>query len=155
MGGYEWIIWAGLVILFAVIEMVAGEFTFMMLALGSLAGLVAELAGAPWWLAFLIAAAVAVLGIFLLRPPLLRRLRRGADPAKSNIDAIIGSTGRVTLAVTGTGGQVKLVNGETWSARLAPDHPGDLAPGTEVRVVAVDGASVVIEASHDAVRGKQ
>jgi len=153
MGGYEWIIWAALIILFAVIEMTSGEFTFMMLALGSAAGLVAELAGAPWWLAFVIAAVVAVLGIFLLRPPLLRRLRRSADPAKSNIDAIIGSAGRVLIEVTATGGQVKLANGETWSAHLPAGAPGPLPVGAEVHVLAVDGASVVIEASHDAIRG--
>ncbi|HEY0249057.1 MAG TPA: NfeD family protein [Gryllotalpicola sp.] len=145
MGGYEWIIWIALIIVFVVVEMLLAEFTFMMLALGALGGLVGELFGAPWWLSVIIAAAVALFGIFLLRPPLLRRLRRNSDPARSNLDAVVGSTGHVLLQVGETGGQVKLANGETWSAHLLDGVSGTIPPGVEVRVLAVDGASVVIE----------
>jgi len=145
MGGFEWIIWAALIIAFVVIAMLTAEIEFMLLALGALGGLVADLLGAPWWLAVIIAAVIAVLGTFLLRPRLLHLLERSGDPAKSNIDAIVGATGRVLLQVTTTGGQVKLANGETWSARIREGVTPIIPPGTEIRVLAVDGASVVIE----------
>lgn len=142
---YFWIGWLILIVLFVTIEVATAEFTFLMLAIGSLAGLVAELLGAPWWLQIPIAAIVALLGVFLVRPPLLRALRRGADPAKSNIDAVIGQAGRVLLPVTPTGGQVKLANGETWTARLAPGASAStLDPDSPVTVTAIDGASVVV-----------
>lgn len=144
MGGFEWVIWAALIVVFVAIAMLTAEIEFMLLALGALGGLVADLLGAPWWLAVIIAAVIAVLGTFLLRPRLLHLLQRSSDPAKSNIDAIVGSTGRVLTQVSPTGGQVKLGNGETWSARI-PEHSVALPPGTEVRVLAVDGASVIIE----------
>jgi membrane protein implicated in regulation of membrane protease activity len=145
MGGFEWIIWAALIIVFVAIAMLTAEIEFMLLALGAFGGLVADLFGAPWWLATVIAAAIAVLSTFLLRPRLLHLLERSSDPTKSNIDAIVGATGRVLLQVTRTGGQVKLANGETWSARIRDGAASVIPPGTEVRVLAVDGASVVIE----------
>lgn len=149
MGGFEWFIWAGLIVVFVVVAMATSEIEFMLLALGALGGLIADLVGAPWWLATVIAAVIAVLGTFLLRPRLLHLLQRNSDPAKSNIDAIVGTTGRVVLQVSPTGGQVKLSNGETWSARLADEAIGALMPGTEVHVLAVDGASVVIAPQAD------
>jgi len=145
MGGYEWVIWAALIIVLVAIAMLTTEIEFMLLALGAVGGLIADAAGAPWWLATVIAAVIAILGTFLLRPPLLNALRRSSDPTKSNIDAIVGTTGQVLIQVTQSGGQVKLANGETWSARLAAETAPTIGPGEHVRVLAVDGASVVIE----------
>ncbi|GAA4154636.1 hypothetical protein GCM10022286_02480 [Gryllotalpicola daejeonensis] len=145
MGGFEWVVWAALIIVLVAIAMLTTEIEFMLLALGALGGLIADLLGAPVWLAVVIAAVIAILSTFLLRPPLLNALRRGADPAKSNIDAIVGTTGQVLIQVSQSGGQVKLANGETWSARLGSETAPVLGPGTHVRVLAVDGASVVIE----------
>jgi len=145
MGGFEWVIWAALIVVFVAVAMLTAEIEFMLLALGALGGLIADLLGAPWWLATIVAAVIAVLGTFLLRPRLLHLLQRSSDPAKSNIDAIVGSTGRVLTQVSLTGGQVKLANGETWSARITEHSPVAVPPGTEVRVLAVDGASVIIE----------
>jgi membrane protein implicated in regulation of membrane protease activity len=145
MGGFEWIVWAALIIVFVAIAMLTAEIEFMLLALGALGGLIAELFGAPWWLSTVIAAVVAILGTFLLRPRLLHLLERSGDPTKSNIDAIVGTTGRVLLQVTPTGGPVKLANGETWSARVPEGDAENIQPGTEVRVLSVDGASVIIE----------
>ena len=145
MGGFEWVIWAGLIVVFVAVAMMTAEIEFMLLALGALGGLIADLFGAPWWLGTVIAAVIAVLGTFLLRPRMLNLLRRSSDPTKSNIDAIIGTTGHVLISVTETAGQVKLANGETWSARVPEGTGVVLQPGLGVRVLAVDGASVVIE----------
>jgi len=145
MNGLEWVVWAALIVVFVAIAMMTTEIEFMLLALGALAGLIVDLLGGPWWLGAVIAAVVAVLGTFLLRPRLLTLLRRNSDPAKSNMDAIVGSTGHVLIQVSETGGQVKLANGETWSARVPEGAGVVLEPGLGVRVLAVDGASVVIE----------
>ena len=49
------------------------------------------------------------------------------------------------LAVTDLGGQVKLANGETWSARLTPAHEHTTLPeGDRVIVTRVDGATVEV-----------
>jgi membrane protein implicated in regulation of membrane protease activity len=144
---FAWIIWLVLILVFIIIEMLSLDFVFIMLAIGSVGGLVSGLLGAPWWLQLLIAAVLSVALIFFIRPPLLHRLKRGGDPAKSNVDALIGMNGTVVSTVTRTSGLVKLAVGETWTARLASQPgsaPAELAPGENVIVVAIEGATAVV-----------
>ena len=142
---YSWVIWLVLILLFVTIEMLTLEFTFLMLAIGSFVGLLSGLFGVPWWAQFLIGAAASVVLLLLVRPPLLRALRKGEDPAKSNVDALLGARGLVVQTVSGHGGQVKLSNGELWTAVVPTDSPAtSLEPGTAVRVLAIEGATAVV-----------
>jgi membrane protein implicated in regulation of membrane protease activity len=138
---WAWIGWLVLILVFLVIEMLTLDFTFLMLSIGGLAGLVSDLLGAPIWLQVIIAAAVAAVLVLLLRPPLLRRLRRGEDPTPSNVEALIGIGGVVVSSVSAHAGQVKLANGDTWTART---EAGDLEPGVRVRVSRIDGATAIV-----------
>lgn len=145
---YVWVIWLIVALLCFIIEMVTLEFTFLMLGLGSIVGLVASLTGLPWWAQILIAAGAALLLLFLVRPSLLQRLQRGGEPALTNVDAIIGMQGEVTKTFVRSAGEVTLQNGETWSARVstaAGSMPTrDLDVGERVVVTAISGASVVV-----------
>lgn len=142
---YAWIAWLVLILAFATIEVFTLEMTFLMLALGSVAGLLSGLFGIPWWAQFAIAAVVSVALILLIRPPLLRALRRGGDPARSNIDALIGAEGSVVQTLGVSGGQVRLSNGETWTARLSPaTEQTDVPVGGRVLVTGIDGATAVV-----------
>lgn len=138
---WAWVVWLVLIALFIVIEMFTLEFTCLMLALGSTAGLVVSLTGAEFWLQVVVAAVIGVLLILFLRPPLLARLSKNADPAKSNVDALIGMHGMVVETVTTTSGQVKLQNGDTWTARTGYQM---LSPQTPVVVSAINGAVAVV-----------
>ena len=139
---FAWIGWLVLILVFLVIEMLTLDFTFLMLSIGGIAGLGADLLGAPIWLQVIIAAAVAAVLILVLRPPLLKRLRRGEDPTPTNVAALVGLTGQVLSTVTPHGGQVKLSNGDTWTAR--PDRTAQLEPGTVIRVSRIDGATAFV-----------
>lgn len=143
---FAWIGWLVLILIFITVEMLTLEFTFLMMAVGSVVGLVSGLFGVPWWGQLIVAAVASVLLLLLIRPPLLRLLKRGADPAKSNVAALLGIQGTViqTLSTT-AGGQVKLSNGETWTARIdsaAPAH--DLQPGERVLVAGIEGSTAVV-----------
>ncbi|MFB7890967.1 NfeD family protein [Microbacterium sp. NPDC056044] len=138
---WAWIGWLVLILIFLVIEMLTLDFTFLMLSIGGLAGLLTDLLGAPIWLQVIIAAGVAAALVLLLRPPLLRRLRRGEDPTPSNVDALIGLGGTVVSSIGSHGGQVKLANGDIWTART---ESGDLEPGARVRVSRIEGATAVV-----------
>lgn len=141
--GFAWIVWLALILIFLVIEIFTVDFTFLMIAVGSVGGLVSSLFGVPWLLQLIIAGALSILLIFFVRPPLLRALRKGEDPAKSNIDALTGLTGIVVAGFTGTPDHVKLANGETWTLRPADDAI-TLALGDKVAVVAIEGATAVV-----------
>ncbi len=140
---WGWLIWLAFALVFVVIEVFTLDLLFAMLAVGALAGMVTELAHGQFWLQIVLAAVVAVLLIFALRPPLLRRLRRGGSTVKHNIDAISGLAGIIEASgAIDRPATVKLANGETWSARAAEDLP--LSPGDRVTVVRVIGATVEV-----------
>ncbi|MCK6065209.1 NfeD family protein [Microbacterium sp. dk485] len=125
-----------------VIEMLTLDLTFLMLSIGGLAGLGSDLLGAPLWLQVILAAAVAAVLLLALRPPLLKRLHRGSDTRPSNVDALLGLDGRVLATVSTFAGQVKLANGDIWTARS--DGQGEIEPGTPVRVARIDGATAYV-----------
>src|SRR3954462_15159555 len=110
---YMWIAWLSLAFVFVIIELLTLEFTFLMLAAGSLiGGLGVNLLGGPWWLQILAAAVLSVLLLFTIRPLLLRRLHRRDPDVKTNVDAIYGLSGRVLSRFVDNAGLVKLDNCE-------------------------------------------
>ena len=66
-----------------------------------------------------------------------RRMRR--VKVETGVENLIGSIGEVTAALAPVG-QIRVL-GELWQARAS----SDLAPGTSVRVVAVDGLMLDVE----------
>jgi len=141
---YIWIAWLVLALLFVIIELLTLEFTFLMLAAGSLlGGLGVNLLGGPWWLQVAAAAALSALLLFTIRPLLLRTLHRGDEPARTNVDALYGMGARVVAAFVDDLGSVRLDNGETWTARLSADASPPMI-GDRVRVVSVLGSAVEV-----------
>ena len=146
---WSWVFWLAIILVFIIVEVMSLEFTFLMLAVGSLGGLVAGLIGAPWWVQIIVAGVLSLILLFFVRPALLRTLRRGADPARSNVDALLGLQGSVVVAFDDGRGQVKLANGETWTSRLAAGSgESALAEGEKVVVTAIDGATAVVVPAH-------
>ncbi|TIH40673.1 NfeD family protein [Subtercola vilae] len=145
MASYAWVIWLALILIFLVVETLTLDLIFLMLAIGSVGGLVSHFLGAPFLLQIPIAGVIALLLIFSIRPPLLRRLRHGSDPTKSNVEALLGLEARVLAAVTTESGSVKLSNGDTWTARVFPNASAlELLPGSLVYVKAIDGATALV-----------
>ncbi|MBN9150472.1 MAG: NfeD family protein [Salinibacterium sp.] len=120
------------------------EFTFLMIAVGSLGGLVSGLLGLPWWAQVVIAAILALLLLLAVKPPLLRRLKRGGDPTKTLVDALIGMEGTVVSDFVNGQGHVKLTVGETWTARVSPATQPPLEVGDRITVTAIDGATAMV-----------
>jgi membrane protein implicated in regulation of membrane protease activity len=142
---YVWIAWLVFILIFVIIELLTLDFTFLMLSVGSLGGLGANALGLDWWLQIVVAGALSLVLILLIRPPLLRALRRGGDPTPTNVAALIGIGGRVLSSIGENGGLVKLANGETWTARVADSarYPA-AAEGESVVVTAIEGSTAVV-----------
>jgi membrane protein implicated in regulation of membrane protease activity len=148
---WAWVVWLALILIFLIVEVLSLDFTFLMLSIGSAGGLVAGLIGAPWWVDIIVAGILSLLLLFFVRPPLLHRLRRGGDPARTNVEALLGLSGTVVVVFPDGRGQVKLANGETWTSRLgaaasASDLSGTarLVEGEQVVVTSIDGATAVV-----------
>ena len=142
---WSWVFWLAIILIFIVVEVLSLSFVYLMLAVGGLGGLIAGLIGAPWWVQIIVAAVLSLILLFFVRPPLLHVMKRGSDPALSNVEALLGQQGTVVSTFDDGRGQVKLANGETWTSRLAPGvTPATLAEGEKVVVTSIDGATAVV-----------
>jgi membrane protein implicated in regulation of membrane protease activity len=142
---HAWVFWLGLILVCVIIEVSTIDFTFLMLAIGSVGGLLTGLFGAPWWVQILVAGILSLLLLFIVRPALHRALRRGRDSTPTNVEALLGLSGVVMTDFVDGQGHVKLANGETWTARLSQltdDRP--VLAGERVVVTAIDGATAVV-----------
>lgn len=144
----HWLWWLVAAIALGVVEVLTLDLVLLMFAVGAVAAILANLAGASITVQVLVFAATSLVMLVGLRPYLLRNLRRRTPLVETNAAGLVGR-GALTLAeVTGRGGLVKLA-GEQWSARSR--DPGETFPAdVEVRVVAIDGATAVVASAEPA-----
>jgi membrane protein implicated in regulation of membrane protease activity len=141
-----WLWWVGAALVFGILEMESLSLVFAMLAGGALAGAVAYALGADVWLQCVVAAVVALLMLFVLRPWLLRHLRKRVQLVETNTAALVGRDAVALSTVTPEGGRVK-IGGEVWSARVVDEDAAPIPPGAPVRVARIEGATAVVAPS--------
>ena len=142
LGDNAWALWLSLAFLLAVAEILSLDLVLIMFAAGALAGAgVAVLAPGLWWLQILVAAAVSVGMLLLLRPTLMARVHN-MPGYRSSTAKMVGSSGVAVSQIDRTGGEIK-VDGQSWTAR---PYLSDLVieQGTEVEVYEIDGAIAVV-----------
>lgn len=137
-----WLAWIALAMIFVAVEAATADFVFIMLAGGALAGALAAGSGVVFSLQVVLAVLVAMLLIGLVRPLVKRQFATSEASGSIGSAALQGRLARVVETVTETDGRVKLA-GEVWSARV-PDGAPACEPGEEVRVLQIDGATVVV-----------
>ncbi|MFJ4169547.1 NfeD family protein [Paenarthrobacter sp. NPDC089714] len=140
LGENWWALWLTVFLAFAVVEMLTLDLFFIMLGGGALAGLVADFAGADFWLQIVVFSVVSLLMIAFVRPVALKHLRKGPAEQRTNVDRLIGQSALVIEAVSGTSGLVK-IGGDVWTARSTSEV---IDPGATVQVTRIDGATAVV-----------
>jgi membrane protein implicated in regulation of membrane protease activity len=135
------VIWLVLIVAFLMAEASTVTMISLWFAGGSLAAMLVSLLGGPVWLQILVFLAVSSILLTLLRP----LVRKHITPkiTKTNVDAVLGTTGLVTVAIDNVSavGQVKL-GGMTWTARSAS---GEAIPeGTLIRVERIEGVKAIV-----------
>lgn len=141
------IAWMSAALVLGIIEIFSVDLFFLALAASALAGGIASLLGAELWLQILAFAITAVLMLFLVRPWARKYLDRSTPKIETNARALIGKKALVLTPLLGPAGRIRL-DGEEWSARGAD---GAVFPvGSEVRVIAIEGAMAVVGAVDEA-----
>ncbi|XAS69242.1 NfeD family protein [Micrococcaceae bacterium Sec5.7] len=140
LGQNWWALWLTVFLAFAVVEMLTLDLFFIMLGGGALAGLLADFAGADFWLQIVVFCVVSLLMIAFVRPVALKHLKKGPAEQRTNVDRLIGESALVMEAVSSTGGLVK-IGGDVWTAR---SDTGVLTTGQRVVVSAIEGATAVV-----------
>jgi membrane protein implicated in regulation of membrane protease activity len=124
-------------------ELFAGDFVLLMLAAGAAA---AGLSGAVFPIGIvgelLVFAAVSALALFFVRPWIKSRFYLKSHDVKIGVSTILGSEAVVVERIDTETGQVNL-SGELWRARPF-DAERSYEPGERVRVIEVDGATVLV-----------
>ena len=135
------ILWLVLLIVFLVVEAVTVTLVSLWFAAGALAALLVSFFGAAIWLQVLVFLAVSAIALAALRPVARKYIR--PKITATNVDAVIGSTGLVTVAVDNVtaSGQVKL-GAMVWSARSTSGDP--IPEGTLVRADRIEGVKVFV-----------
>jgi membrane protein implicated in regulation of membrane protease activity len=142
MSDSMWLLWLAGALLAAILEVTSLNLVFAMFSLGAVAAAVAAGIGAPVTVQTLVFALASTLLLLVARPVGLRMLRRSTPAVATGTAGLVGRTAAVLEEVTEHGGQVKLA-GEVWTARASgPTVP--LPVGSQVTVVAIDGATAVI-----------
>ncbi|HEX6350425.1 MAG TPA: NfeD family protein [Candidatus Dormibacteraeota bacterium] len=141
-----WIFWVVVALAFAAGEVVSLAFFAVFLTLAALGAAAAAAMGGDLLVQGLVFTVLAVGGVVLARPPLLRWMhyRYRATPATlSGAQEMIGRTGLVTDAIKGghQTGHVKIM-GERWPAVTADGS--QVREGAEVRVVEIRNATLVV-----------
>ncbi|MEJ5996756.1 NfeD family protein [Corynebacterium sp. H130] len=138
MGSLVWFIVA---LLLATAELLAGEFTMLMLAGAALTTAGVALFDVPVWAEVVCFAISALLLLVFLKPYLNKHLK-SAPVLDTSVKALEGTNAQVLERVTGTDGQVRL-DGSIWSARSI-DPTVSFEVGESVNVVKIDGATAVV-----------
>ena len=136
------IIWFALLVVFLLVEAACPvHLVSIWFAVGSLTALLAAQLGGPVWLQVTLFLVVSGVLLALLWP----LVRKFLNPKITNttVDAILGSTGLVTVAIdtVAAAGQVKL-GAMVWTARSTSGAP--IPEGTIIRVDKIEGVKAFV-----------
>lgn len=141
LGDNEWSAWLGVAFIFGIVETTTLDLVFLMLAGGAASGAIAAVAGGNLLVQSLVAIAVSVGLLGVVRPVAKRHLRTPMK-ARTGAAALIGRRGIVVQEVGPQGGRIKLA-GEIWTARSF-DGESVIAPGSNVDVIEIQGATALV-----------
>ena len=138
---WEAIFWLGAMIVFLLAEAATVTLVSIWFAAGALAAVVVALTGAGLGFQVTVFLLVAALMLISLRGVVRRYIR--PKLVRTNVDAVIGTTGIVTTPINNVAalGQVKL-GGMEWSARSTDGS--HIPEGTLIRVDRVEGVKVFV-----------
>ena len=135
------IVWLVLLVLFVVAEASTVTLVSIWFAAGALVSLIASLLKAELWLQAALFFGVSGLFLLMMRPWVRTYVRPRI--VKTNVDAVIGSTGIVTEEIDNmlSCGQVKL-GSMIWTARSATGEV--IETGTRIKADRIEGVKVFV-----------
>ncbi len=137
------ILWAALVVLFLVFEMVSTAFVALYVSVGAGAALIAAVAGGGVPMQVAAFAVVGLTALVLTRPIIMRKLQQESIP--SNVHWLVGKRGIVTIEIDPDAGAGQIrVGTEFWTA-ASPEGNGSIPVSAKVEVMAVEGVTALVQ----------
>lgn len=141
-----WSFWLIMTLLLVSIQVMTGEMTFLLIAVGALTAIVADLLGAPLYVQFIIATVISIASLFWLRSFDTKRRAEDSAPSPWSVNRYVGRVGEVTEEVTSSEGMVRIGN-EIWSARTYDPTP--IPAETSVVIQQIEGAIVWVASTSE------
>lgn len=136
------LIWAGLLLVFVIVEAATVGLASVWFALGALAALICVLLGANLWVQLTVFVLVSGLSMLAFRPIAKKYINGKVEP--TNADRLIGAEALVTEAIDNLRSQGAVsIGGLVWSARS--EHDELIAKDTLVRITRIEGVKVYVE----------
>ncbi len=147
----EAMIWFALALIFLLVEANTVAVVSAWFCAGALAAMVAAFCDAPLWLEIVIFIAISGALLAAFRP--LVKKHFNAKVEKTNIDAVVGTVGKVLTPIDNiqSTGRVKL-GGMEWSARSTSGEP--IPADTVVKVDRIEGVKVFVTPAEETVNAK-
>lgn len=142
MDQYSWLIWIGLMVLFAIVEASTVNMVSIWFVGGSLVGLVVDLLGGNVWLQIVVFLVASGALLACLRP----FVKKYVTPNKTatNADMVLGRNAYLTEPVDNLRGTGALkLDGKVWSVRSMDESL--LPEGTLVKIVKLEGVKLYVE----------
>jgi membrane protein implicated in regulation of membrane protease activity len=145
MSHFDIIVWAVILALAFIGEILTVSFFLVFFALGAAVALVLALAGVGVVAQIAGFVVASLISMAVLRPALMNRLSLGSGEGYESHKGITGRSAVVTEAIEpGSSGMVRVGRGEFWTARAL--HPGRrIEEGTKVRILDTDGLTAYVE----------
>ncbi|QRV01425.1 NfeD family protein [Arcanobacterium phocisimile] len=134
-----WGIWAIILVVLLILEMLTVDFTFTMVAGGALVAAISSALGANLVVQVIAFVIVSALLLVVVRPWMRKHINNSSH-GESNVYALTGQYATAITALDESSGQVK-IGGDTWSAVSVA---GPIKAGEKVVITAVQGAHVVV-----------
>ena len=137
------IIWLLILIITVVIEFLTMGLTTVWFAGGALVAGIAALANLPVWLQIIVFLLVSILLLIFTRPVAVKYFNK--ERIRTNVESLVGKQAIVISEIDNLQGVGQVsVGGQEWSARNFVEGKL-LAPGTIVRIRAVNGVKLIVE----------
>ena len=135
------VFWLTMIVVFLLVEASTVTLVSLWFAAGSLAAMLVALTGAGIGFQVTVFVIVAAICLTALRPLVRKHIK--PKLTKTNVDAVVGSIGLVTVAIDNVSavGQVKL-GAMYWTARSVSGDP--IAEGTLVKVERIEGVKAIV-----------
>ena len=138
-----WQIWAVVAVVCLILELTSGDFFIICFSIGAVFAAISAAVGLNIYWQLFIFAVFSLLSIFFVRPVALRWLHKNEPNKPSNVDALLGRTGKVTEVIPAGGNGYVQIDGDLWKAVSSSDTV--IPVGKTVRVVDRQSTIITVE----------
>lgn len=139
-----WHIWIIIAVFLFIVEIFTPTFLMACLALGCIAAGISSYLDYGIKIQLLSFSIGTLIGFFGVRPFMLKYAHRNSDKVKTNIEALVGKVGRVTVTIDSSQNQGRVtVEGDDWRAET--ENNEIINEGERVEVLKINSTILIVK----------